>query len=103
MRADEIPTYIVFRTVVAKRMLVKWWTIYLSVLQALKCSTSSDEILDDISRGHSANLKWDGDLKRRAKQCMNVEFSEVYIRRVVHRPFVRQYLYADRTFLNDLV
>ena len=53
---------------------------------------------DDIVRRYSSNLRWDREQKRRVRQRVATEFSDKYVRTVIYRPFVRQYLYADYTF-----
>ena len=54
--------------------------------------------IDSVARRHSANLRWDRELKRRIRQQATTTFSHDHIREVVYRPFVKQYLYADYTF-----
>ncbi len=54
--------------------------------------------VDDVVGHYSAGLRWDRELKRRLRQSVSVVWSSNYVRDVVHRPFVKQNLYADPVF-----
>lgn len=55
--------------------------------------------VDEVSRRHSTNIKWDDTLKNRLKQKKKTEFTDSYIRKVAYRPFVATNCYADYTFI----
>ncbi len=59
-------------------------------------SVSSDP--DAFVERFSSCIRWDRELKRRLRQGISATFSEEYMRTVAYRPFVKQKLYADRTF-----
>ena len=71
---------------------------YLEALQELKTGQNSDQTIDDITRRHSSNLRWDDKLKNLVGRYTSVGFTDKFIRAVAYRPFVKQYLYADQTF-----
>lgn len=71
---------------------------YLGALLELKGKRNHEVILDDVTRQYSSNLRWDDKLKQQVKRLLTTEFSKKYVRKVAYRPFVKQYLYADRTF-----
>ena len=54
---------------------------------------------DEAARRHSANIKWDKELKNKLKGKKKTEFKKRHIRKVVHRPFVATNCYADHTFI----
>ncbi len=54
--------------------------------------------VDEVSRRHSTNIKWDDTLKKKLKQKKKTEFKDSYIRKVVYRPFIGTNCYADHTF-----
>ena len=56
------------------------------------------EKLDSILEIYSQYIRWDRELKRRLHQRISTDFSEQNIRRVIYRPFIKQYLYADYLF-----
>ena len=59
---------------------------------------SSELTVDEVSRRHSANIKWDDTLKKKLKQKEKTEFKDSYIRKVSYRPFVATNCYADYIF-----
>ncbi|RKU31598.1 damage-inducible protein [Candidatus Poribacteria bacterium] len=70
---------------------------YLAAISELK----EDPTLtaDAAARRHSANIKWDKELKNKLKGKKKTEFTERHIRKVVYRPFVATNCYADHTFI----
>ena len=54
--------------------------------------------VDEVSRRHFTNVKWDDTLKKKLKQKKKAEFKDSYIRKVVYRPFIATNCYADHTF-----
>ena len=54
--------------------------------------------IDDVTRRHSSNLRWDQKLKHRFHRRATTKFSKRYVREVAYRPFVKQHLYADTAF-----
>ena len=71
---------------------------YLGALRELEAGKTTDQTIDKIVRRHSSSLKWDDKLKSQVQRRSTTAFSTDYIREVVYRPFVKQYLYADLTF-----
>ena len=64
----------------------------------LKEGKNPDLAVDDIVRRYSSCMRWDRELKRRVRQQVPTSCSNENIRQVAYRPFVKQHLYADRTF-----
>ena len=71
---------------------------YLGVLRQLNQTENEIRDVDEIARHYSSSLRWDEKLKHHARRRVAAEYSEVNIRDVIYRPFVKQYLYADYTF-----
>ena len=71
---------------------------YMGAMRELDLVDNQAPDFDDIVRRYSSNLRWDREQKRRVRQRVATEFSDKYVRTVIYRPFVRQYLYADYTF-----
>ena len=71
---------------------------YLGALRALEeCQTAAPDV-DDITRRHSANVRWDQSLKDNLSQKKRAQFDNSYIRNVTYRPFIATHCYADYTF-----
>lgn len=69
---------------------------YLAALSAIE---GAPELTSDVAaRRYTANVKWDGDLKKKLKQKKETEFDDSYIRKVLYRPFVATNCYANYTF-----
>ena len=71
---------------------------YLGALREMEENDNPEATVDDITRHHSSNLRWDNKLKHRVQRRAIAGFLRTHVREVAYRPFVKQYLYADRTF-----
>ena len=69
---------------------------YLSALSELK--ENPELTVEEVTRLHNSNIKWDEDLKKKLKQKKRTEFGEDYIRKVSYRPFIATNCYADHFF-----
>ena len=69
---------------------------YLAALSELK--ENPKLTVEEVTRLHNSNIKWDGDLKEKLKQKKRTEFGEDYIRKVSYRPFIATNCYADHFF-----
>ena len=58
----------------------------------------SDCTIDEATRLNSLHLHWDAKLLHQARRRIQVEFSTSNLRKVIYRPYVKQYLYADEVF-----
>ena len=54
--------------------------------------------VDEVTSHYSSTIRWDRELKRRLRQAVPTSWSDDHVRQVAQRPFVKQYLYADRVF-----
>ena len=54
--------------------------------------------INDVTKIHSENAKWDQTLKARFQAGRQAKFSSDHIRRVAYRPFVATHCYADDLF-----
>ena len=54
--------------------------------------------LDEVMDRHNSHIKWDRELKDNLKRKKKTEFDDIYIRKVVYRPFVATNCYADYIF-----
>ena len=54
--------------------------------------------INDVTKIHSENAKWDQTLKTRFQAGRQAKFSSDHIRRVAYRPFVATHCYADDLF-----
>ena len=70
---------------------------YLAALTELE--DNPELTLDEITKRHNLNIKWDGDLKRRLQQKKKTEYDENFLRDVLYRPFVTTNCYADDLFV----
>ena len=70
---------------------------YLATLTELE--DNPEIVLDEATKRHNSNIKWDEDLKRRLQQRKETEYDENYIRKVLYRPFVATNCYADNLFV----
>jgi predicted helicase len=55
--------------------------------------------VDEASRHHSLNIKWNDDLKNKLRRKIRTEFKESHIRKVAYRPFLATNCYAEYTFI----
>ena len=69
---------------------------YLAAVSELE--RNSELTVDEVSRHHSTNIKWDDTLKKNLKQKKKTEFEDSHIRKVSYRPFVATNCYADHIF-----
>ena len=53
---------------------------------------------DEAARGHSSNIAWVSDLRKKLERKKKTEFDETYIRKVMFRPFIPINGYTDTTF-----
>ena len=70
---------------------------YLTALAELE--NNSEITLDEVTKRHNSNIKWDGDLRKRLQQKKKTEYDENYIRKVLYRPFIATNCYADDLFV----
>ena len=56
--------------------------------------------VEEAAKSYSSNIRWNPELKRRLGQGVATKFSGDYIRPTPYRPFVKQNLYADYTFIH---
>ena len=69
---------------------------YLAALSELE--ENPELSIDELTRRHALNIKWDEDLKKKLKNRKKTEFKENYIRKVWYRPFIATNCYADHFF-----
>ena len=70
---------------------------YLTALTELE--DNPEVTLDEVTKRHNSNIKWDGDLKRRLQQKKKTEYDKNYLRDVLYRPFVATNCYANDLFV----
>ena len=70
---------------------------YLTALTELE--DNPELTLDEATKRHNSNIKWDGDLKKRLQQKKKTEYDENYIRKVLYRPFIATNCYTDNLFV----
>ena len=71
---------------------------YLGALREWEVGKNPDQTISEIVRRYSSNLRWDDKLKNHIQRQSITVFSADYVRKVAYRPFVKQFLYADKTF-----
>ena len=54
--------------------------------------------LDEVINRHNSHIKWDRELKDNLKRKKKTEFDDIYIRKVMYRPFIATNCYADYIF-----
>ena len=69
---------------------------YLNALQELE--ENPELTVEEVTRHHSSNIKWDRELLNNLHRRKKTEFDEEYIRKAVYRPFIATNCYADYTF-----
>ena len=70
---------------------------YLAALTKLE--DNPEMTLEEATKQHNSNIKWDGDLKKRLQQKKKTEYDENYIRKTLYRPFVATNCYTDNLFV----
>ena len=70
---------------------------YLAALSEMEVNPELS--VNEVTRRHTNNVTWVGELKDRLKQKKRTEFKENYIRKVVYRPFVATNSYTDYIFI----
>lgn len=70
---------------------------YLAALSEIEVNPELS--VEEVTRRHTNNVTWVGELKDRLKQKKRTEFKEDYIRKVVYRPFVATNSYTDYIFI----
>ena len=73
---------------------------YLGALRELEESRNVAPDVDDITRRHSSNLRWDQALKDNLQQRKKVLYSSDKIWTTQYRPFVKQRCYVDYVLVN---
>ncbi len=73
---------------------------YSSALREAKIHKNFDLTLDDITKRHSSNLRWDAGLKKRLLQRKTVRYSTDSIRSIQYRPFVKQHCFVEEAFIH---
>ena len=56
--------------------------------------------LDETVRLHSANIRWDRELKNNLKRRREITYSTKRVLKTHYRPFVKQYCYVEYTLVN---
>ena len=51
--------------------------------------------VDEVTRRHSSNVRWDRELKNNLRRRKRVTYSAGKIRKTQYRPFIKQYCYAE--------
>ena len=69
---------------------------YLGAISELE--NNSEHTVDEAARRHSVNIAWVSNLRQKLKRKKKTEYSETYVRKVMFRPFIPIYCYADETF-----
>ena len=70
---------------------------YLNALQELE--ENPELTVEEVTRRHSSNIKWDRELMNNLGRIKKTEFKEKYIRKVAYRPFVATNCYMDYIFI----
>ena len=70
---------------------------YLNALQELE--ETPELTVEEVTRRHSSNIKWDRELMNNLGRIKKTEFKEKYIRKVAYRPFVATNCYMDYIFI----
>ena len=70
---------------------------YLAALAAIE--ENPELTADEAARRHTANVKWNDQLKNKLERKIKPKFEQGYIRKVVYRPFIPTNCYADYTFV----
>ena len=70
---------------------------YINVLQELE--ENPELTVEEVTRRHSSNIKWDRELMNNLGRIKKTEFKEKYIRKVAYRPFVATNCYMDYIFI----
>ena len=70
---------------------------YLAALSELKANP--ELTVDEVSRRHSSNIKWNDELKKKLIRDIRTKFDDNYIRKAAYRPFIAMNCYTDYTFI----
>ena len=70
---------------------------YLGALHVFRQSGSGNRV-DEATRNHSSNVRWDETLKSKMIRGKETAFDDTFIRCAAYRPFVNQFLFADELF-----
>ena len=71
---------------------------YMGAMEELEKINQQQMIFNEVVRRHSANLHWDGDLKKNLRLKKKVTYSSNKIWETHYRPFVKQYCYVEYVF-----
>ena len=72
---------------------------YMGAMEELEKINQKQIIFNEVVRQHSANLHWDGDLKKNLRLKKKVTYSSNKIWKIHYRPFVKQYRYVEYIFI----
>ena len=72
---------------------------YMGAMEELEKINQQQIIFNEVVRQHSANLHWDGDLKKNLRLKKKVKYSGNKIWKTQYRPFVKQYCYVEYVFI----
>ena len=70
---------------------------YLGALTELE--QNPELAVDEVSRRHSFNIKWNNDLKKKLSRKIRTKFDNNYVRKAMYRPFIPMNCYTDYTFM----
>ena len=72
---------------------------YLGAMRAR--DENPDFTVDEITRLHSSNVRWDRELKNNLKRKKKIFFEPKKIRKLQYRPFVKQHCYVDYILVHE--